>query len=224
MHEPCHLLYVEDEKEILEAYAKMLQRNGYDICTAQDGLDAWRRYLEHSPDILIVDIVIPQLDGLSLLEKIREKDLFTRIILLTAHRDDDKLIRAAELGITRYLVKPVRKAMLLEAIKTARSQLDRLKHNPRRFLPPHSLELTEDSIDWETILKTLTKNETILLNILAADRKRFHSLEEIENHFFMDYDKDVTPQSIKATIKRLRKKLPEKAIENRFGHGYRLTI
>ena len=110
------VLYVEDDEEIREQLARILRRRVgalYLAGNGQEGLEAYRR---HRPDLIITDILMPLMDGLTMAAEIRRESRTTPIIVTTAFERPDYLIRSIELGIDKYVIKPVRKDLLLEAL------------------------------------------------------------------------------------------------------------
>ena len=103
MH-PYKILLVEDEKAIKENYVTYLKMFFEEVYEAEDGEKAYELYKTKKPDIMIIDINIPKLNGLDLLEKIRQNDHSTKAILLTAHSDKSFLFKAIPLKLVKYLV------------------------------------------------------------------------------------------------------------------------
>ena len=104
---PYKILFVEDDQVIRENYVTYLKMFFSEVFEAEDGEKAYELYKLKKPDIMIIDINIPKLNGLDLLERIRENDYSTKAIMLTAHSDKSFLLKAVGLKLTRYLVKPV---------------------------------------------------------------------------------------------------------------------
>ncbi len=100
------LLYVEDDVEILENVKYLFSKSFKEIYTAKDGEEGLAAYHEYKPDIILSDINMPKLDGLSLVNKIREDDKDIPIVLISAYSDRDKLLQAIEIGVSSYVVKP----------------------------------------------------------------------------------------------------------------------
>jgi len=101
------ILVAEDETKLLHTMVEYLQLFFTHVYAAENGLRAYELYLEKHPDIIIADIHMPLLDGLSLIKKIRREDRKTKIIITTAHSDKEKLLQAIELNLVKYLIKPV---------------------------------------------------------------------------------------------------------------------
>ncbi|WP_201352720.1 response regulator transcription factor [Hydrogenimonas urashimensis] len=219
---PYTLLYAEDDYGIRSAYKRLFNKFFKKVITVANGAEAFNVYEELHPDIIIADILMPQMDGLQFIKRIRNDDFITRVILLTAYSDRERLLKATELNITRYLIKPVKKNDLLQTVEIAVQQLEKLKgkvvaisDNCTFNLHSHILECCGEEIK-------LTKSESLFLTIIASNPEKIFSSEEISSIFFTRYDKDLSTEAIKAIIKRLRKKIPFNFIENRFGYGYRL--
>ncbi len=218
------MLYVEDERKIRQAYMRLLKNYFQHVWTAENGEEALELYHQNGPEIIIADILMPKIDGLQLIEHIRKNDFDTRVILLTAHSEKEKLLKAAELHISKYLIKPVKKKELLQAIELAGKQLEKIKGEILGFSNGCIFRVRSKRLLCQNHEVELTKNESIFLSILASDPEYYFSIEEISTLFYIRYDKDLSSNAVKALIKRLRKKIPGNFIENRFGYGYRLLL
>ena len=116
------ILYAEDETQTRQNYTKILKRDFKEVYSCKDGIEAYEQYLKYKPNILLLDINMPKINGLDLAKKIRQKDKITRIIILTAHLEQDKLLYAAELNLTKYLPKPISRSEYKIALNLAISQ------------------------------------------------------------------------------------------------------
>ncbi|MEA1915169.1 MAG: response regulator, partial [Campylobacterota bacterium] len=121
------ILYAEDENQTRLNYTNYLERYFKKVYSVSNGQDAFDTYKEQQPDILLLDINMPKLNGLEVAKKIRLDDKITRIIILTAHVEQDKLLFAAELNLTKYLPKPISRSELKDALNDAIAQLQDLK-------------------------------------------------------------------------------------------------
>jgi DNA-binding response OmpR family regulator len=216
------VLYVEDEEKILLSYKRVLERLFDHVFCASDGQTGHNLYQLYTPDIIIADIVLPKMSGLELLQKIRRDDMRTRAILLTAHSGREMLLQATELDITNYLIKPVRKEHFLQAIDKAVDQLRFFDVNPIEQVFKQAERRLAELLAIPDPTAFFTKNEIRFLSLLLDPITHYHGIEEIEERFYLRFNKEISANAVKATIKRLRKKLGAEAIENRFGHGYRL--
>lgn len=148
------LLFIEDEKEIRKNYVDALKPLFKNIFEAEDGIKAYELYKEKKPEIIIVDINIPKLNGLELIEKIRQNDLSTKIIVLTAHSNESYLLKANELKLIKYLLKPVKRRVLLYTLETAIKEINTFDITSKNILR------LKDSYIWNFNKKSLYKNST----------------------------------------------------------------
>jgi len=221
------ILYAEDEEQTRLNYTNYLNRFFKEVYSVSNGEDALKQYEKNKPDILLLDINMPKINGLEVAKKIRTKDKKTRIIILTAHLEQDKLLFAAELNLTKYLPKPISRSELKNALNEAVSQLQEFKqdldlvHLEEGFVwNKKSKKLKSSDVDVK-----LTKYEMLLLELLASQQNRIFNLDEISLHLWSDVeDLETNTTKLKDIIKRIRKKLPKTAIENIYGAGYKLNF
>lgn len=110
------VLYVEDEATIREQMSDLLVRRVASVHTAQDGKEGLSAFLRHKPDIVVSDIRMPNMNGLEMAEAIKRVSPDTPVIIATAHKDSDFLLKAISLGIDKFLVKPFGRPQLLEVL------------------------------------------------------------------------------------------------------------
>ncbi|WP_456451276.1 response regulator transcription factor [Hydrogenimonas sp.] len=220
---PYTVLYVDDVEELRKTYQKFLSRFFQKVFVADNGEEALHIFYKEQPDIVISDIVMPQLDGLELLRRIREANDRTCAILMTAYSDREKLLVATELNLTKYLIKPVRKESFVEAIHKAVQQLQKHKPSWRRYGNGYTFDPETKILCYHNRPIGLTKNEMLFVALLAEAGQRYQTIEQLEELFYLKYGKEVTQNALKLLIARLKRKLPEPLLQNRFGHGYRLT-
>ncbi len=223
---PYKILFVEDEEATRKNYVTYLKMLFSEVYEASDGEKAYQLYKEKKPDILILDVNIPKLNGLELLEKIRENDYTTKAIMFTAHSDKNFLLQAVSLQLTRYLVKPVSRKDLKEALDFSIKEL--LKYN---ITPIQKIDLREN-YSWNMELKELkhhnniielTTKERTLLELFFSHKNRVFSYDEIFEYVWR-YNEQISLNSLKNMIKRLRKKLPDNTIVNVFNEGYKISF
>jgi len=165
------LLYIEDDKDIQQIYLNFLKDFIDNIYCANDGEEGYNLYLERRPDIILLDINMPKIDGLTLAKKIRQIDKNVKIIITTSYSEQDKLLQAIELYLIRYIIKPIELDILKDAIEKAKKEIEDERGNQKIFL------LDKDTI-WDARAKLLirdgkevklTKNERRLLELLSTD-------------------------------------------------------
>lgn len=223
---PYKILFVEDEQAIRENYVTYLKMFFSEVFEAEDGEKAYELYKLKKPDIMIIDINIPKLNGLDLLEKIRENDYSTKAIILTAHTDKTFLLKAIGLKLTKYLVKPVTRKDLKEALKLTIDEL--LKFN---VITVQKIDLPDDyswdfqlkELKYHNVIVELTNKEKIFLELLFSHKNRVFTYDEISEYVW-GYDDSITLNGLKNIVKRLRKKLPEDTILNIFNEGYKINF
>ncbi len=125
-----NLLYVEDDEETIDNIDFFLKRHFNEIIIAQDGEEAFNYFKEKKPDIIILDINIPKLNGLKLASKIREINKKVPIIFLTAFSDKDNLLQAINLHACSYLIKPFKIDELINAINKCKKYFFVVYQNP----------------------------------------------------------------------------------------------
>jgi PAS domain S-box-containing protein len=117
------ILYVEDQDDVRLFLSKILSRHYSNIFLAVNGKDGLEKYNEHKPDIIISDIKMPVMDGLSMSSRIKAIDPKAMIILTTAHSDMEYFIQSIEIGINQYILKPIDRDKLFAAIETCKDQV-----------------------------------------------------------------------------------------------------
>lgn len=219
------ILYAEDEIETRNNYSNYLKRYFKEVYVAQNGEQALEYYKEFKPNIMLLDINMPFINGLELTKKIRENDKKTRIIILTAHLEQDKLLFAAELNLTKYLPKPISRIKLKEALNEAVNQYKELNLNNFVFNLNDGYSFNRDSkkLIFEKSEIKLTKYESLFLELMTSKKDRVFTSDEIYNYLWDEVEScESSATKLKDLIKRLRKKLPKDSIENIYGAGYKL--
>ena len=218
------LLYVEDDASLREQFERVLKLKFKTLYVAEDGAQALELYGQYHPDIMLVDINLPKIDGLEVVERIRQNDKKTAIIVLSAYSDQEKLLRAIRLGLSDYLVKPVPYKKLIAHLEEITSKFEDKKGEKR-------LTVLRNGYFWkkeEKILMyggemiALTKRERVLLDLLVKRLNTIVTQEIIIEWIWQNEDDKEHYGSLSHLIKRLRKKLPEELIENIYAEGYRV--
>jgi CheY-like chemotaxis protein len=119
MKDPANILVVDDNKDLLNTFALILKRKGFIVDTAEDGFNAVEKFKKNHFDLVLMDVVMPIMDGMDALHKMREIDTRAKIILLTAYCEEDQLKKAVSQGAYRTLYKPVNIAKLMALISEA---------------------------------------------------------------------------------------------------------
>jgi len=220
--EDLTILYAEDEHGIRDTVTDVLELYVDKVITAANGQEALEHYHLYKPQILLLDICMPEKDGLEVLKEIRKTDLKTPVIIMTAHTEQKYLMDAVELYITKYLIKPFNKNNLLEALNECIKVMS--KDTSQNIIL--SKELCFDSKN-KSIIKegqaiALNKKEAKLLTLLLKNAPNVVSYENIEYHIWEDLD--VSKEAFKSLIKDLRKKTSKEFIHNISGTGYKIDL
>jgi two-component system response regulator VanR len=216
------VLYVEDDTIVRKNAVEYLRRLAKAVYEAKDGKDAIAMWQEHKPDIIITDINMPRLNGLDMASYIRNLDKEVQIIIATAHSDTQNLLRAVELQLVKYIIKPITKEKLVEALQKSLDLMqDKSKFNLHLSADSYYNAYEKTIFTYNNEIK-LTKNETLFLDLLSENHSRVLKYDEIEKAIW-EYG-GMSQDAIRSLVRGLRKKMPENTIENISGVGYRLHI
>jgi len=221
--EKLTILYVEDEESLVENYAPFLKEHCHALYIANDGAEAYRKYREHKPNIILLDMYIPKMSGVELAKKIRDSDSSTVLIAFTGYSDRQILMELIDLSFLSYLVKPVSRSKLIESLVKAAQKINngQLVHLPFNC----SWDSKSKSLFYNDKQISLTKRETKFFDLIVMKQGVPSSDEEIILHVWSDkYDKNITNTSIRTLVKNLRKKVPQGLIKSQYGLGYKLEI
>ena len=221
--EDITILIAEDEEELREYLGEYIRLFFKHVELAKCGHDAYMRYLDKRPDIILADINMPNLDGLSMIERIRERDKETNIIIMSAHSDKEKLLRAIKLHLITYLVKPIKtdelKKILFDIVDTIHAKATRIYLGDGIFWDKKNRILL--SKEKEIILN---ERELMLVELLCTKVNHAFSSENIFYHLFANQsEKEFSQHAITSLIKRLRSKLPESLIQSEYAAGYKIV-
>ena len=219
------LLYVEDDEELREQFMRILKPKFKEVYEASDGLQALEQHAQYSPDMMLVDINLPKVDGLEVIEKVRKHDKTTPIVILSAYSDQEKLLRAMTLGLSEYLIKPVPHKELLSLLESmALIKQTKIEAKNMIVLKNGYIWKKNEKILYygdESIL--LTKREIVFLEFMVKKVDEIVTFVSIANLIWEDEEYDIAYSSLSHLLKRLKKKLPEELIDNIYGEGYRIT-
>ena len=214
------ILVVEDDEIARENEVEYLQEYFENIYEAKDAFEAFEIVESKKPHIVITDINMPKMNGLDMVKKIREKDINTKIIVLSAYTKTQYLLDAVELGLEKYLVKPIRHETLfpilnncINKIKNNNANLKFFSENcffdifnKQLFKNDVEIKLTNKEVDFLTLLCE-RKNQTVSYNLIQ---------EIVWQNDFMSED------AIRSVARNLRKKVPENCLENVSKIGYKI--
>lgn len=225
------ILLVEDEDNILAFVSALLEANGYKTLKAKSFSEARLIYFSHVPDLIILDLGLPDNDGSALVKDIRKNDT-TPIIVLSARGDEGEKVKLLDLGANDYITKPFGSAELLARV---RSTLRNGRHSsPQGRLPGGKFTLEQLSIDYDArrvFLSDeeikLTQTEYNILTLLTEHTGKMMTYQAIIKEVWHEFPDEGNIKRLQVNMANIRKKLglrpgDNKYIVNELGVGYRL--
>ena len=221
-----HILLVDDEPDIREFLGYNIKKEGYRITTAKNGLEAIRKVKKTVPDLILMDIMMPGMDGIEAVKQIKGLPGTEKVIIvfLTARSDELTQIEGFEAGADDYVSKPLKPKVLMHRIKAL---LRRLKKDPdeeKQVIKRGSLEI--DPVKYEVKCKGkevfLPKKEFNLLYMMAAHPEKVFSREDI---LLKVWGKGVVvgDRTIDVHIRKIREKMSSNLIQTIKGVGYKFV-
>jgi DNA-binding response OmpR family regulator len=200
------VLIVDDNKEIINLLLPHFKKEGYDVTVAYDGLEALNVFNPSKHSLILLDIMMPKMDGITVCKKIRETSNVP-IIMITAKSEDEDLITSIDVGADDYIVKPFSPSRVLAKVKAVLRRLE-INKNEEKIINIDNLYIDMDEyickIDDEII--ALTKKELEILYLMAKHIGRTYSREILLDILWgADYFGDI--RTVDTHIKRLRAKL-----------------
>jgi two-component system, OmpR family, alkaline phosphatase synthesis response regulator PhoP len=218
------VLIADDEPDIQELLAYALEKDGYEVITASDGEETLRKAQKHQPDIILLDIMMPKADGITICRTLRQDKAFaeTIILILTARSEEYSEVAGFDAGADDYVTKPVK----------LRSLLSRMEALQRRSVKPNpaAMQVGPFVIDRDKYLIThgnteikLPRKEFELLFLLASNRNKVLTRERIFEEIW-GKDVIVVDRTIDVHIRRIRIKIGEQFIQTVKGVGYKFMV
>ena len=221
------ILCVDDEPDILEILKYNLSNEGYNVSTAKDGVSAIKKANDSKPNLIIMDVMMPNMDGIEACEKLRNDIKFndTIIMFLTARGEDYSHVAAYEAGADDYVTKPVKPKVLLSKVKGL------LRRSNKKIEPENNeIELENIKIDRESYKVyvsgqslSLPRKEFELLYLLASKPDKVFKREKIMEKVWGG-EVVVGDRTIDVHIRKLREKIGDKYFKTVKGVGYKFVI
>lgn len=223
------VLVVDDEPTIGDVVSRYLRRAGYDTAVAETGHDALRRAAQSRPDVVVLDLMLPDLDGLEVMRRLRREDRRrTAIILVTARGEESDRIVGLRLGADDYVVKPFSPAELVARVDAVLRRMEAVPEpeEPLRF-DALKIDATARRVELNDEPVELTQREFELLLFLARHRGQAFTRDQLMDCVWQ-YGFYLDTSTVTVHIRRLRAKLePDPAnprfIETVWGVGYRFA-
>lgn len=211
------LLIVEDEEDLRRGLEQALREEGYAVDGAGEGTDALYKAETWDYDAIVLDIMLPGLDGWEILQRLRRKKK-TPVLLLTARDAVPDRVRGLDLGADDYLVKPFDLAELLARVRSLIRRAAAAP-SPVMTLGPVSINTAARTVAVEGSEIALTAREFALIEYLATRRGKVVSRTELYDHLFAEEDESYS-NLLDVHVCNLRRKLGKDLIQTRRGHGY----
>jgi len=219
------ILYAEDEDNIRQKYTRFLKvyfKNVYEATNGQEALDI---YNTNKPDIVLLDINMPIINGLQVAQRIRDNDKKTIIIMLTAYSDRDKLLIALDLYLYKYLIKPIQSLELEEIVIEAIEMLEKNQNT-------ENLVFLENDFIWNSLEKNLYKNKKIIkltqkelqiVNLFCLNPNQTFSNIDIMNYVWEDdVQSDFNTSKLRTIFSKLKTKLNYNLFQSIYNVGYKI--
>ena len=211
------ILIIEDEPDLLASLAKGLREEGYAVDTAADGEEGFYKAKSWDYDLLVLDVMLPLMDGWQILEQIRPLKK-TPILMLTARDTFQDRVRGLDTGADDYLVKPFDLGELLARIRALIRRAAGNTHNVIE-IGPVQIDTAARLVTRDGTPVTLTPREYALVEFLAFHRTEVVTRSALYEHLF-DEDDNTLSNLLDVHVSTLRKKLGAEFIVTRRGHGY----
>ena len=228
------ILIVEDEKNIVDILSFNLSKEGYDTLEAYDGQAGLQLALEQDPDLVLLDLMLPKMDGFDVCRQLRQAGRNTPVIMLTAREEETDKVLGLELGADDYITKPFSMRELLARVKAniRRNEMAGAASAPQAKPAGQRMELGRMAIDPELMVVykdgrplELTQREYELLRFLASQPGKVFSREALMEHVwnYEGYVGDV--RAVDVAVRRLREKVEDdpaapQFVVTRRGLGY----
>ena len=225
------ILFVEDEENIRTFMSALLEANGYQVILAGSCAEAKTMYFSYVPDLVILDLGLPDRDGSSFLAEVRERDL-TPFIVLSARNYESEKVRLLDLGANDFITKPFGSAELLARVRSCLR--NRRQVNTDTHLPGGRFQLMDMVIDYEARRLfindeeiKLTQTEYNILALLSEHCGKMMTYSAIIKAVWREYPDEGNIKRLQVNMANIRKKLglkpgDNKYIVNELGVGYRL--
>ncbi len=217
------ILVVDDEQDLLDLIEYNLKKEGFDVIKADNGEDGIQLAKEHNPSLVLLDIMMPKMDGIEVCDHIRSDPALKHIpiIFLTARGDEKTEVEGLNKGGDDYITKPISTTKLISRIKAVLRRFDETKEEVRK-LEVHDLKIDKDRyiVTRNDEEFQLPRKEFELLYYLASRKGRVLDRQKLLNKVWGD-NVYVVDRTVDVHIRKIREKLGDHYIETVKGVGYR---
>ena len=221
------ILLVDDEQDILEILSYNLEKEGYKVFTANNGNEGIAKAKEIIPDLILLDVMMPEKDGIETCQEMRQiKELQkTLIVFLSARAEEFSQLAGYDAGANDYIVKIIKPKVLISKVNALLQLSTQVSESQSKVLELGDLIIDKDNFKVTKARENLLlpKKEFDLLYFLASNSQKVFKREEILDKVWGN-DVIVGERTIDVHIRRLREKLGDDSIQTLKGIGYKLTV
>ncbi len=220
------ILLVDDDPDIIELLEYNLKKEGYDISSANDGIQAVEVAKTIKPDLILLDVMMPRQDGIETARQLRQLPDFkdTYILFLTARAEEYTEVAAFDVGADDYIVKPIKPRALVSRIKAVlRRDIQQVENDSSIEIGQLIISRTNYSVMNNGVHLVMPKKEFELLYFLAKHPNKVFNRDELLEKVW-GVDVYVVERTVDVHIRKLREKIPEYYIKTLKGVGYMFSI
>jgi len=221
------ILLVDDDPDIVEFMSYNLKKESYNVYVAENGVEALKKAKKYLPDLIILDVMMPEMDGMQVCESLR-KDKETAgilICLLTARAEDYSQIAGFNAGADDYVTKPIKPAVFLKKIEALLRRTDKniQEENSKFSIKGLEIDFAAHAVEIDGKNVVLAKKEFLLLKLFVSSPGKVFTRDEI---FSVVWGNEVIvgDRTIDVHIRKLREKIGEKFIVTLKGIGYKFNV
>ena len=220
------ILLVDDEEDIIEFLSYNLLKEGYKVITANNGIKAIEKAKKHKPNLIIMDVMMPEMDGITAVQEIRKERGLNDVIIvfLTARSEDYSQIAGFEAGADDYVYKPIKPNVLVSRISALLRRSLSKEKKPERIIEVNGLTINKEKFiilkDSKEII--LPNKEFKMVHLLASTPDKVFSREEIFEKVWGN-DVIVGDRTIDVHIRKIREKIGQEFIGTVKGVGYKFN-
>lgn len=225
------ILVIEDERTISNFICRALTANNYKAIPSFRGKDGLSQFYSHSPDLVLLDLGLPDMDGMDILKELKELPQETPVIIISARDREAEKVKALDMGADDYIVKPFGVSELLARIRTTLRRADRLKQSQGVQRDVYQIkDLTVDVAKHQVLVGGeeihFTQNEFKILELLCVHAGKVLTYDFILEHVWGPYG-NTSNQILRVNMANIRRKLKEnpsdpKYVLTELGIGYRM--